>query len=149
MKKLSFLTLCLFFMLAMSCNSTKDTTTAAAAAAQPAATAPPAEAARPAGPRGQGGGQAQMEQLVAELGLNEDQKVEFEAINAKYRQQMQTMREQANGDFASMRPKMQEMRTAQNAEIKQILTEEQFAKYEKIQAERMQNRQGGRRPGGN
>lgn len=149
MKKLSFLTLCLFFMLGMSCNAGKETTTAAAA--QPAPAAQPEG--RQAGPRGQGGGgQAQMEQLVADLGLNEDQKVEFEAINAKYRKEMQAMREQANGDFASMRPKMQEMRTAQNEEIKQILTEEQFAKYEKIQADRMQNRQGGgggRRPGGN
>lgn len=139
----------LAFMLTTACNSTKDTT--AAATTQPAVTAEPA--ARPAGPRGgQGGGgrgQAQMEELVASLGLNQDQKEEFVAINAKYQKQMRAMREEANGDFSSMRGKMQEMRAAQNTEIKEILTAEQITKYEKFLEERRGNRQGGRGRGGN
>lgn len=147
----------LAFMLTTACNSTKDTT--AAATTQPAVTAEPA--ARTAGPRaGQGGGQgrggrgggqgqAQMEELVASLGLNQDQKEEFEAINTKYQKQMRSMREEANGDFASMRGKMQEMRAAQNNEIKEILTAEQITKYEKFLEERRGNRQGGRGRGGN
>lgn len=150
-KRWSFLAIGLAFMLTTACNSTKDTTTTAAATAQPAVTAEPA--ARPAGPRGgQGGGgrgQAQMEELVASLGLNQDQKEEFEAINAKYQKQMRAMREEANGDFASMRGKMQEMRAAQNKEIQEILTAEQITKYEKFLEERRGNRQGRRRPGGN
>ena len=140
----------LVFMLTTACNSTKDTTTAAATT-QPAVTAEPA--ARAAGPRGgQGGGgrgQAQMEELVASLGLNQDQKEEFVAINAKYQKQMRAMREEANGDFSSMRGKMQEMRTAQDTEIKEILTAEQITKYEKFLEERRGNRQGGRGRGGN
>lgn len=140
----------LAFMLTTACNSTKDTTTAAATT-QPAVTAGPA--ARAAGPRGgQGGGgrgQAQMAELVASLGLNQDQKEEFEAINTKYQKQMQSMRAEANGDFASMRGKMQEMRAAQNTEIKEILTAEQITKYEKFLEERRGNRQGGRGRGGN
>ena len=137
------------FMLTTACNSTKDTT--AAATTQPAVTAEPA--ARTAGPRGgQGGGgrgQAQMEELVASLGLNQDQKEEFVAINTKYQKQMRAMREEANGDFSSMRGKMQEMRAAQNTEIKEILTAEQITKYEKFLEERRGNRQGGRGRGGN
>lgn len=150
-KKWRFLAIGLAFMLTTACNSTKDTTTATTATAQPAVN--PATAERPAGPRGrQGGGargQAQMQELVASLGLNQDQEEEFKAINAKYQKQMQAMREEANGDFASMRGKMQELRTAQNDEIKEILTAEQITKYEKFLAERRNNRQGGRRPGGN
>ena len=138
----------LAFMLTTACNSNKDTT---AATTQPAVTAEPA--ARPAGPRGgQGGGgrgQAQMEELVASLGLNQDQKEEFEAINTKYQKQMRSMRDEANGDFASMRGKMQELRAAQNTEIKEILTAEQITKYEKFLEERRGNRQGGRGRGGN
>ena len=148
MNKLTFLLL-LAVGFAFSCNAGKQTT--ATTAAPTAEAAPPANP-RQAGPRGGGqrGAQAQEEfqALVAELGLNEDQKEEWQSINAKYRQQMRTMREEANGDFASMRGKMQEMRAAQNDEIKQILTEEQFQKYEKFMEERRANRQG-RRGGGN
>ena len=61
---------------------------------------------------------------------------------------MRAMRDEANGDFSSMRGKMQELRAAQNEEIKAILTDEQFEKYEKFLAERRTNRRG-RRPGGN
>lgn len=151
-KKWTFLAIGLAFMLTTACNSTIDTTTAATSTAQPAATTAAAE--RPAGPRGnrQGGGargQAQMAELVASLGLNQDQEEEFKAINTKYQQQMRAMREEANGDFSSMRGKMQELRTAQNEEIKEILTAEQITKYEKFLAERRNNRQGRRGPGGN
>lgn len=151
-KKWRFLAIGLAFMLTTACNSTKDTTSAATSTAQPAAATAATE--RPAGPRGarQGGGargQAQMEELVASLGLNQDQEEEFKAINTKYQQQMRAMRDEANGDFASMRGKMQELRAAQNQEIKEILTAEQITKYEKFLAERRNNRQGGRRPGGN
>lgn len=148
MKKYTFLLL-LTITFAFACNSSKQTT---APAATTAVEATPPTSPRQAGPRGggqRGGqGQEQIEALMAELGLNEDQKEEWQSINAKYREQMRAMREEANGDFASMRGKMQELRTAQNEEIKEILTAEQFQKYEKFVAERRSNRRG-RRPGGN
>ena len=44
----------------------------------------------------------------------------------------------------AMREKMQKMREEQTAKIKAVLSEEQFAKYEQIQAERLERmRQGG------
>lgn len=148
MKKYTFLLL-LTITFTFACNSSKQTT---APAATPTAEATPPSSPRQAGPRGggqRGGqGQEQLQALIAELGLNEDQKEEWESINAKYREKMQAMREEANGDFASMRGKMQELRTSQNEEIKEILTAEQFQKYEKFVAERRSNRRG-RRPGGN
>lgn len=149
MKRLTFFVF-LAISFAFACNSSKQTT--ATTTATNAAQAPPADAPRPGGPRGDGqrGAQAQEEfqALVAELGLNEDQKEEWQSINTKYRQQMRGMREEANGDFASMRGKMQEMRAAQTEEIKAILTADQFSKYQKFMEERRANRQG-RRRGGN
>lgn len=147
MKKYTFLLL-LTIPFTFACNSSKQTTTTAAT---PTAEATPPTNPRQAGPRdGQRGGQGQeqLQALIAELGLNEDQKEEWQAINQKYRGQMRTMREEANGDFSSMRGKMQELRAAQNEEIKAILTDEQYQKYEKFMAERRSNRRG-RGPGGN
>ena len=149
MKKYTFLVL-LTIAFAFACNSSKQSTTTVTPTATAEAT-PPTNA-RQAGPRGggpRGGqGQEQMQALIAELGLNEDQQEEWQAINQKYRGQMRAMREEANGDFASMRGKMQELRAAQNEEIKAILTDEQYQKYEKFVAERRSNRRG-RGPGGN
>lgn len=149
MKKYTFLIL-LSIAFAFACNSSKQSTSTATTTATAEAT-PPTNP-RQAGPRGGGArggqGQEQLQALVAELGLNEDQKEEWQSINAKYREQMRAMREEADGDFASMRGKMQELRASQNEEIKAILTDEQFEKYEKFMAERRANRRG-RRPGGN
>ena len=149
MKKYTFLVL-LTIAFAFACNSSKQSTSTATTSA--AAEAAPPTNPRQAGPRGggqRGGqGQEQLQALMAELGLNEDQKEEWQAINQKYRGQMRAMREEANGDFASMRGKMQELRTAQNEEIKAILTDEQYQKYEKFMAERRSNRRG-RGQGGN
>lgn len=149
MKKYTFLVL-LTITFTFACNSSKQSTTTATTT-DTAAAAPPTNP-RQAGPRGggqRGGqGQEQLQALIAELGLNEDQKEEWQAINQKYRGQMRAMREEANGDFASMRGKMQELRAAQNEEIKAILTDEQFQKYEQFMAERRSNRRG-RGAGGN
>ena len=148
MKKYTFLLL-LVITFAFACNSSKQSTTTAATST---AEATPPTNPRQAGPRGGGArggqGQEQLQALITELGLNEDQKEEWQAINQKYRGQMRAMREEANGDFSSMRGKMQELRAAQNEEIKAILTDEQYQKYEKFVAERRSNRRG-RGPGGN
>ncbi len=148
MKKYTF-PLLLAVIFTFACNSSKQSTTTTATTT---AEATPPTNPRQAGPRGGGArggqGQEQLQALIAELGLNEDQKEEWQAINQKYRGQMRTMREEANGDFASMRGKMQELRAAQNEEIKAILTDEQFEKYQKFMAERRSNRRG-RGQGGN
>ncbi len=93
-----------------------------------------------------GRGVANLDELFAALEMNEEQKEKFQEIQSKYRGQMRTAREDAAGDFTIMREKMGKIRDAQNAEIKEILSEDQFEKYEKILAERRAQR-GGRRSG--
>jgi len=79
--------------------------------------------------------QAAYNAMLDSLQLTEQQREEVDFINTKYRAQMQQIRQNSEGDFQAMRPKMMELREKQNAELKEIFNEEQFAKYEKWQQE--------------
>lgn len=80
----------------------------------------------------------QMEELKTGLQLTDEQEKQVREIIVGGFETMQKAREgmQEGGDREAMREKMQKMREEQTAKIKAVLSEEQFAKYEQIQAER-------------
>ncbi len=93
--------------------------------------------------------QSQTEELKKALDLNKDQEKKVLELNLKSAEEMNSMRQEmtSGGDREAMRAKMTKSREALNAEMKKILTESQYAKYEKYLEERRSMRgQGG--PGG-
>lgn len=73
--------------------------------------------------------QAQLDALTKAVGLTDDQVAKIKAIDADSMKKMAALRE-AGGDPQEMRPKMMEIRTAQQTQIKALLTEEQKPKYD-------------------
>ena len=69
-----------------------------------------------------------------------------DSIVKAYQQKNADLRASANGDMASVMPKMQELRTQQTADIKALLTDEQKAAFDKIMAAMPQGRRGGPPP---
>ncbi|WP_320112737.1 hypothetical protein [Draconibacterium orientale] len=90
----------------------------------------------------------QTAQFKTELELNDTQAEKMEKVLLKSYNEMTTLRQEMTGeeDRTKMREKMTEWRANQQKELKKILTDEQFAKYEKLMEERRANRRG--RPGG-
>ena len=91
----------------------------------------------------------QQAKLYTELGLSDAQKTKMEEIQKGTRQTMQAMRAEmrdGTGDRNAMRTKMEAIRAAEVTEVKKIMTEEQFTKYEKFLEERKGRRgeRGGR-----
>jgi periplasmic protein CpxP/Spy len=89
----------------------------------------------------------QTEQLTEELDLNKDQQKKVLELNEKYSEKMSAMFQDmrsGGGDREAMREKMGKMREEQNKEMKKLLTEDQYKKYEKYLEERRSSRgQGG------
>lgn len=140
MKRISFLVLAIVMVFSVSCDKIKQKV-------QPEQQQ-----------MGQGGGMGgpgnfdpaafvdrQMEELKEGLQLTEDQEKQVrEIIVAGFETMRNAREEMQDGDRDAMREKMQKMREEQTAKIKAVLSEEQFAKYEQIQAERRERmRQGG------
>ena len=90
--------------------------------------------------------QAAYNVMLDSLQLTEQQREDVDFINMKYRAQMQQIRQNSEGDFEAIRPVMMELRDNQNAELKEILSEEQFAQYQKWQKENRGRRGGGGPP---
>lgn len=92
----------------------------------------------------------QTEELTKTLDLNKDQQKKVLDINLKQAEKMQAMRDEmrnGGGDREGMRDKMMKLREEQNKEMKKVLTDDQYKKYEKYLEERRNMRgQGG--PGG-
>jgi len=87
--------------------------------------------------------------LYADLGLSEAQITKMDEIREGTQAKMQAMRadmRDGNTDRMVMREKMEAIRDSEVAEVKKIMTEEQFTKYEKFLAERKAQRgeRGGR-----
>jgi len=93
----------------------------------------------------------QMEELKSGLELSDDQEKQVREIITAGFETMQKAREgmQDGGDREAMREKMQQMREEQTEKIKAVLSEEQFTKYEQIQAERRERMRQGGGGGGN
>ncbi len=86
-------------------------------------------------------------EMYAQLNLSEAQQTKVKEINEKYRTKMRTARENSDGDRDAIRANMMKMRDEQHAELKNIMTAEQFEKFKKIQ-EAQRGKRGGRRGGG-
>ena len=101
------------------------------------------------GPRaGQRGGDAKerLAKISEELKLTSDQKTKVEAA---MKEQAETMRGLRDATQEERREKMQAARKAFEGKMKEILTAEQYTKWEKIRQERGPGGQGGRGgPGG-
>ena len=93
----------------------------------------------PRGERGRGGAdpeqmaERQTEMMKDSLSLSTAQAEKVGEVNLKYAKQMIEIRQNANRDFVAMKSQMQELRDNQNIELKQYLTEVQFADLVKIQ----------------
>ncbi|MCY1722245.1 hypothetical protein OU798_17965 [Prolixibacteraceae bacterium Z1-6] len=86
----------------------------------------------------------QTKELTELLSLDKAQAQKVHELNLESGKKMSKMREemQGGGDREAMREKMTEMRKKQNAEMKKILSEDQYTKYEKYLEERRARRGG-------
>jgi len=112
--------------------------------AQDSTNTPPAGGPPGGGQRGRGG--PSIEMLTTNLSLTADQ---IPKVKAALDEQRQKMGELSNEtDQQVRRTKMQALRTDMTAKMKEILTTEQFAKYEKMGPGMRGNRPPGGAPGG-
>lgn len=93
----------------------------------------------------QGRGGLSAEWMVKELKLDDTQAKKVKEVNANMIEKMKKLREDTGGDRETMRSQMQKIRKEQNAELKKILTDEQY----KTLQEKMKARQGQRGGQGN
>ncbi len=89
--------------------------------------------------------QAQLDAMTKAVGLTDDQVTKVKAINADAMKKMADLRA-AGGDPADMRPKMMEIRTAQQTQIKALLTADQKPKYDAFLASQQRPMGGGGAP---
>lgn len=86
----------------------------------------------------------QTERMTKELGLNADQATKVEAINAKYAEKADAMRADRKAQMAETKGKGAELNEERMADLKGVLTPEQYAKWEKnreaMQERRMEKR---------
>jgi periplasmic protein CpxP/Spy len=92
--------------------------------------------------------QRQVDQIKEACDLTDEQVPQVKAVVKKYSDKMMELFQDMGpgGDREAMREKMTENREKQTQEIKEILTDEQDAKYDAFleeQAERRRNRGGG------
>lgn len=92
----------------------------------------------------------QTDEMVKELGLDAKQTEKVTAINKKYADKMGKLFQESQGNREGMREKMQALRTEKDAELKPILTAEQYTKYQELEKQRMERfRQQRQQQGGN
>jgi protein CpxP len=110
----------------------------------PPASAPPAGGSPAGGPPGGGmrRGGFTIEQLTTNLSLTADQIPKVQAVLDDQRKQMTDLRADTSLSQEDRGTKMQAIRADVTAKMKGILTDDQFAKYQKMRPT------GGRRPGG-
>ena len=73
-----------------------------------------------------------------QLGLEGDTKTKYESANEKMREQMRAMFSGGGGSREELMEKMTAMREALEAEIKTILSPEQFKKYQELRSQQSQ-----------
>ena len=85
----------------------------------------------------------QTKMMVDSLSLSNKQGEKVKDINLKYANKQKEMRQaNAEGDWEQMRTKMTALRTEQDTELKTLLTQEQYDRWQKIAAEQFQRRGG-------
>jgi len=89
-------------------------------------------------------------QMVKEqIVLTDSQSVKYESIALKYAKMRGDFRNIPRDSMELFRKKMDELQEKKTAEVKQILSEEQFVKYEKWMEENRNRMRNGNRGGGN
>jgi len=78
----------------------------------------------------------QIETLTKQLELTEDQSDSVRAVLEKQGQQRRELFQNSGGDRDAMRAAMADLREETNAELAEILTEDQMAKFKEIQSQR-------------
>ncbi len=74
------------------------------------------------------------EEYIAKLNLTDEQKEQFQAINAKYAEKAFELKNSSGPKFSKMK-KAKGIKADKDAEIKAMLTDEQFATYESFKDE--------------
>ena len=96
---------------------------------------------------GKGGGrptvEQQMEQMTTALTLTDEQKPKVKAVLDDSSKKMRDLFSGGDVPREQMREKLQPIMAEQTTKMKEILTTEQFGKYEKIQEERRSRFAGG------
>lgn len=82
----------------------------------------------------------QTEQMVEDLKLDDAQTVKVKALNEKYSEKMSEAFQGAAGDRSAMRETMTKIREEKDAELKGILTAEQFKTYQELEKKRNEER---------
>lgn len=85
------------------------------------------------------------EHLTKQLELNEEQSKQVYAQQLNQMKQMQQLRQDQQTSREQMREKMHAARQQQDAEMKQILTDEQYKKWQQLQQEGRHRRPNGPR----
>ena len=105
--------------------------------------------AQPQGPRGnfspEDMAKRQTEMIQKATGIDDATAKKVQEINLKYSKIIRDMREKSD-DREAMREEMGKIREKRDAEIKALLTDEQYKKYQAQQEEMRKNRQGGGGP---
>lgn len=89
----------------------------------------------------------QTEMIKEATGIDDAIAKKVHEVNLKYANQTAELRKKYSSR-EEMREPMMKMREQRDAELKTLLTEEQFTKYKEKQEEMRQQRQGGGGPGG-
>jgi hypothetical protein len=95
--------------------------------------------------RGNGGRGNMANILKDSLHVSAEVATKADSIAASYQKKNADLRASANGDMASVMPKMQELRTQQINDLKALLNADQKAAFDKIIANMPQGRRGGGR----
>ncbi len=99
------------------------------------------------GNNGQDRVKQQTEQMIKNLELNEEQAKKVTEINERYAEEGKKIRNESSGDRESMRSSMKELNELRNAELKEILTKEQFDKHIEQQKQMREQRRKNRGKG--
>lgn len=87
-----------------------------------------------------------MEEYFTAIDLTDEQKVEFEAITKKYAAEMRTVQESSGGKLQKMK-QLKSIRSNKNAEMKKLLSEDQYKIYLEKQDEMQQKMRENRNQG--
>ena len=90
--------------------------------------------------------EVQMQKMIKELKLTKDQQKKFRAIDASTEPKLRKLMSEP-GDMSAKRPKLMKIVSDSQAELKKILTKDQWAKYQKMMAEQMKLMSGSRPKG--
>lgn len=82
--------------------------------------------------------------MVEQLSLDEIQAVKVKEINLTYAKKMKEAREDNKGNRNAMKEIMTAINTEKTAEIKQVLTDEQFQSFEEMVAKKRKGKRGKR-----